>query len=169
MKLHNILPDRHPQDNPDHRAKDSPNLWSSTSLLKGNAHPVSKNILSFCLETRFSQILHKQFNYAGTASTARKQWENIKVKWNCPDVFQMSASNVWNQMWTFAPSGMFGIWCELNICHVRVTQMYGCPTRLASVVYFTPWTQFHEVKNVPIVQDMWENVPKHSRYGSNIE
>ena len=64
---------------------------------------------------------------------------------------------------------MFGIWCELNICHVRVTQMYGCPTRLASVVYFTPGTQFHEVKNVPIVQDMWENVPKHSRYGSNIE
>ena len=103
-----------------HRAKCSPGSWLHIYNIKENGPPpVSHSILSFCLETRFSQILHKQFNYAGTASTARKQRENIKKKSNFPDVFKMFASNVWNHMWTFDLSGMFGIWCELNICRVR--------------------------------------------------
>ena len=48
---------------------------------------------------------------------------------------------------------------DVNICHVRVTQTYRCATLPASLVYFTPGRQFHGVKNVPIVQDMSENIP----------
>ena len=69
---------------------------------------------------------------------------------------------------------MFVSSCEhlfvgVNIWQIRVTETYCCATRLSSLVYFTPGRQFHEVKNVPIVRDMWANVWKHSRYGSNIE
>ena len=63
---------------------------------------------------------------------------------------------------------MFCFWCEhlsLMFCLSGDTDVLLLP----SLVYFTLGRQFHEVKNVSFVPDMWPDVGKQFRYGSNIE